>query len=275
MDPNRTQALDPNKTMMGTAPTIHATQVVKPVQCPVCKSFNPAGVMFCVDCGLIFDRALPDDAFGAPTVRMPVLVDEAGREHVLRPGENVLGRQGDLVLDDSRVSRRHASVFVGETLTLRDLGSTNGTKLDDVAVTEGGVLTQGSVISLGGFKLTLSMPEASAKTSMPLGGRTLQGAAPTVAAAAHLVGHGERYPLQLGVNTFGRRDTNSIVIGDATVSGAHGVIEVEEHAAYLTDLGSTNGTVLNEAKIGANLRTKVEPEDVIRLGSLEFRIERG
>lgn len=274
MDPNRTQALDPNKTMLGTMPTINATQVVKPVQCPVCKSFNPAGVMFCVDCGLIFDRALPGDAFGAPTVQMPVLVDEAGREHVLRPGENVLGRQGDIVLDDSRISRRHASVVVGDTLAISDLGSTNGTKLNDAPVSDHQPMQQGSVISLGGFKLTLSLPGEAAKTAMPIGGQTLQGTAPSIAATAHLVGGDTRYPLQRGPNTFGRRDSNAIVITDAYVSGAHGVIELEDDATYITDLGSTNGTMLNDAKLGANMRTRMEPDDVIRLGSLEFRIER-
>src|SRR5687767_3849861 len=108
-DPNRTQmgtapTLDPNRTMMGTAPSLNATQTIKPVQCPVCKSFNPAGVMFCVDCGLIFDRSLPDDAFGAPTVQLPMLVEETGREHPLRPGTTVIGREGDISLPDAKVS---------------------------------------------------------------------------------------------------------------------------------------------------------------------------
>lgn len=274
MDPNRTQSLDVNKTVMGTVPTINATQVIKPVQCPVCKSFNPAGVMFCVDCGLIFDRALPDDAFGAPTIRMPVLVDEAGREHTLRPGENILGRQGDIALDDARVSRRHASINVGEDLILKDLGSTNGTKLGNDPITAPALLEQGSVVSLGGFKLTLSLPGVSAKTAMPIGGQTIQTPPPTTSPSAFLVNDSTRYPLYLGANSFGRRDSNSIVIDDAYVSGAHGVIEVEEGGIYLTDLGSTNGTMLNDAKLGTDLRTSINEDDVIRLGSLEFRIER-
>src|SRR5215207_5215330 len=96
-DPNRTQLgappmLDPNKTMMGTAPTLNATITIKPTQCPICKTFNPAGVMFCIDCGLIFDRALPGDAFGAPAVQLPVLVDGSGREHPIRPGSSMVGR---------------------------------------------------------------------------------------------------------------------------------------------------------------------------------------
>src|SRR5579863_8959338 len=114
-DPNRTQlgvapTLDPNKTMMGTAPTLNATITIKPTQCPVCKTFNPAGVMFCVECGLIFDRALPGDAFGAPAIQLPVLVENTGREHPIRPGQNMVGREGDILLADARVSRKHAQI---------------------------------------------------------------------------------------------------------------------------------------------------------------------
>ena len=83
-DPNRTQlgsppVADPNKTMMGTAPTLNATITIKPTQCPVCKTFNPAGVMFCIDCGLIFDRALPADAFGAQGVLSALSSSSRGR----------------------------------------------------------------------------------------------------------------------------------------------------------------------------------------------------
>src|SRR5688500_5966591 len=139
-DPNRTQlgappALDPNRTMMGTAPTLNATVTIKPVPCTVCKTFNPAGAMFCVDCGLIFDRALPADAFGAPAVQLPMLVEQSGREHPVRPGANSIGREGDVMLIDGRISRRHAQISndVGQ-LSVEDLGSTNGTKVDGVAL---------------------------------------------------------------------------------------------------------------------------------------------
>ena len=90
-------SVDPNRTVMGTAPSLNATQTIKPVQCPICKTFNPAGMMFCIECGLIFDRALPDDAFGAPVVRLPVLVEaSSGREHPVRRGVNIVGREGDV-----------------------------------------------------------------------------------------------------------------------------------------------------------------------------------
>jgi DNA-binding winged helix-turn-helix (wHTH) protein len=55
-----------------------------------------------------------------------------GREILLQPGENVLGREPEATvwIDDSAVSRRHARIVVGgDGATLEDLGSKNGTKL--------------------------------------------------------------------------------------------------------------------------------------------------
>jgi len=274
--------VDANRTLMGAPPmvadpVVNATITIKPVQCPVCKTFNPVGLAVCVECGLIFDRALPDDAFGAPSVRLPVLVDENGREHPLRPGENVLGRQGDLVFEDGRVSRRHSRlVLSGATITLEDLGSTNGTKLGGQRLAAGEVrtLTAADEISLGGLILRLSLPGESGKTSLPMGGKTQAiAAAPTVDdAPAWLQGADEKWPLRRGVNAFGRRDGNAIVIADPFVSSRHGEIELTDTEVFLTDIGSTNGTRLNGAKLSPEQRTRLEPSDVIQLGQLEFRI---
>jgi pSer/pThr/pTyr-binding forkhead associated (FHA) protein len=297
-DPNRTAlgappAVDANRTVMGGSPSLHATQTIKPVQCPVCKTFNPAGVMFCIDCGLILDRALPDDAFGAPVVRLPVLVDETGREHPLRPGTTVVGREGDLQIQDAKVSRRHAEIVSAEgRLTLQDLGSTNGTHVggDRVEVGAARELQPGDTVSFGGVKMRLEAPgapSAGATQTLPTHRTTALEAAPTVSrdesevdpqaspAAAWLVGEGHEIPLHSGPNTFGRKAENDVPIPDPYVSGRHGVIEVAEDGIFLTDIGSTNGTLLNEARLTPNMRTKLNPDDVIRLGGLEFRVRAG
>ena len=90
---------------------------------------------------------------------------------------------------------------------------------------------------------------------------------------ARLVGEGKEFPLRKGRNTFGRKAENDIQINDPYVSGKHGVIEIEDAGLFVTDIGSTNGSMLNDAKLSPNMRTAITTEDVIRLGSLEFRIE--
>ena len=285
-DPNRTQmgappTLDPNRTIMGTAPSLNATQTIKPVQCPVCKSFNPAGMMFCNECGLIFELALDGDAFGAPAVQLPVLVDGSGREHPIRPGENVVGREGDIALVDSMVSRRHAKVTMqDDVISVEDLGSTNGTKVNGETIPAGTsvTLTAGDKVSFGGVECALSMPGVAAATMMPVSNKTAAiAAAPSISPhVAKLIGDEATFGLKSGENSFGRKSENDLVISDPYVSGKHGVIEVAEDGVFLTDLDSTNGTFLNDSRLAANVRTKITEDDSIRFGGqLTFRLAMG
>ena len=73
----------------------------------------------------------------------------------------VIGRQqssSDLVLSDASVSRRHARITKsGDVLSVEDLGSANGTRVDGQAVEGKAVrLSDKSVIEFGDVKVTLS-----------------------------------------------------------------------------------------------------------------------
>lgn len=284
-DPNKTQMglspnADLNRTLMGTGPNLNVTQTIKPVQCPVCKTFNPAGVIFCVDCGLIFEKSLDSDAFGAPAVQVPILIDENGRENPIRPGENVIGREGDIVVADGRASRRHAKICsLEESLTVEDLGSTNGTKVNGSPLGSGEkkTLTGGDRISFGGIEMVLQMPggPSANKTMTVPSNKTAAMIAPprNEDAPAKLVGGDYSLNLKKGINSFGRRSENDLVIQDPYISGKHGLIELASDGVYLTDIGSSNGTMLNDAKLVPNMRTLIGPNDVIRLGSVELHVE--
>jgi predicted component of type VI protein secretion system len=137
-------------------------------------------------------------------------------------------------------------------------------------------LSAGDKVSLGGYELVLSLPGESAKTAMGLSGRTaaMSAAPKAVEAAAWLVsGEGEKLPLRSGSNTFGRKADCDVQIADPYVSGKHGTIEITDQGIFLTDTGSTNGTLLNDAKLGPNQRVQIGSEDIIRLGALEFHVE--
>lgn len=80
----------------------------------------------------------------------PVL-DLGTRRVTLRPGRLVIGRgtEADLTIEDTGASRKHAMVeWDGQRARVRDLGSTNGTLLDGVPVTEA-VLEPESTITIG------------------------------------------------------------------------------------------------------------------------------
>ena len=87
-DMNRTQAMgappvaDPNRTIMGSPLSLNVTATIKPVQCPVCRSSNPPGLKFCMECGLIFEMALPEDAFNRVVLGDPA---NAARTEIMKP----------------------------------------------------------------------------------------------------------------------------------------------------------------------------------------------
>lgn len=79
----------------------------------------------------------------------------AGGEHPLNQGVTRLGRgaDSDIRIDDPGVSRHHADIIVGNAAVIRDLGSTNGTYVNDVRVNES-TLHDGAKIRLGSTVLT-------------------------------------------------------------------------------------------------------------------------
>ena len=77
---------------------------------------------------------------------------EKGKRIDLRPGELSVGRESgnDIVLADAQVSRRHALLTVaGDSVTVRDLGSTNGTFVNNGRVSGSQVLRSGDSLRLG------------------------------------------------------------------------------------------------------------------------------
>lgn len=85
------------------------------------------------------------------------------REYALVVGDNVIGRSSDVdvVVDSSRVSRRHARITVGDDgAVLEDLGSKNGTFVGDERLEGARRLRHGDEIRLGRelmvFRFTVS-----------------------------------------------------------------------------------------------------------------------
>ena len=79
------------------------------------------------------------------------VVDIAGTRHVLSKGRTVIGRgsDADITIADAGTSRRHVEIlWDGERAMVRDLGSTNGTKLDGNRVRES-ALAPDQTISIG------------------------------------------------------------------------------------------------------------------------------
>lgn len=251
------------------APAPQTTVAMAPVECPICAQTNPPGEQYCVECGFLLSSAAPETP--TTTAAYPKLRDATGREFLLKAGENLIGRDpsSDVLLADGTVSRRHAVIIVGDNHAfIRDLGSTNGTRLNGEPVGADPVpLPPNAELQFGSVVLTLELPE---------GFETPTVAVDVAPPLAYLMGVDNpelRFPLYARPLRIGRRPGNDIVIPDPYVSGQHATIEIVGNEVRITDLGSTNGTFINTTKITPNLPTTVPPDATLTLGKTQFRLE--
>ena len=85
-----------------------------------------------------------------------------GMTFILREGNTTVGRhpESDIFLNDVTVSRHHCRfVTKGETLTVEDSGSTNGTYLNDERV-DRAVLAAGDEVLVGRFHFVVAHGDA-------------------------------------------------------------------------------------------------------------------
>ena len=88
------------------------------------------------------------------------IVLEDGTRHVLETERVTIGRQSGctITIRDTNISREHAQLRRRPNgWTIRDLGSTNGTKLNGVRVEGEQMLANGDVIMLGAIKVTFEI----------------------------------------------------------------------------------------------------------------------
>lgn len=98
------------------------------------------------------------------TKQVPSLIDPAGREHPLTGDTVTIGRaiENDVVITSKRISREHARVRrEGWRAILEDLGSTNGTFLNDERVLTPVELHDEDRITIGDVTLIFHDPDTT------------------------------------------------------------------------------------------------------------------
>src|SRR3954467_9525871 len=78
------------------------------------------------------------------------------------------------------------------------------------------------------------------------------------------------YELKPGLNTLGRNPTNDFRVSDPSVSSFHAELMVQGEEIRVRDLGSTNGTFIDDHKIEEGM---LKPENFLRLGNVRFQLE--
>lgn len=291
-EPEKTRVLGNEQVAAatGVAVAAEATQMGGTVVCPVCSTVNPALETYCSECGFLLSSQPGTAADEADTGGCPfsLVDDRTGRRYSLRTGENLIGREGgDVLLVDSTVSRRHAVVTVSESgLTITDLGSTNGTRLDGAGIPANipQAIRAGSLLQLGNVTLRLdgpdsglpadvtqAMPPQAEQDTQPTAPVRTEPAGPAVAYLLAASGHGQDIVVYAGTMTIGRRPPSDHVIAeDPYVSGRHASITASDGKLEITDLGSTNGTFVNGQRLAPNTPIALAAGDEVAIGQGKY-----
>ncbi len=210
--------------------------------------FGPRPREFALRVGLDIERSVTD----------ALVIGVGGREQTFDGTRDVtIGRlpDNDVVLEDHRISRRHA------TVTRRDGGwvyvdsSSKGSYRGAERVTEL-PLDQSVTLRLGdpndGEAIELRSNRLPTTEKPPV--------APRADAVAQ------------GTTRIGRAPDNELVIADPLVSRHHADLNITAQGATLVDRGSHNGTFVNGARIK---RVELQEGDVVSIGSRPMRFAGG
>jgi ABC-2 type transport system ATP-binding protein len=193
------------------------------------------------------------------TSNLIVIVDggDAGREYALSQ-RLLLGRaaEADVVIAEPDVSSRHAALVPsGSTVTIEDLGSTNGTFVNGERLLAPRQLQVGDQIRVGATVLEVRAPPAApppAAPPPPDHEQTRVRQIPAVPTLALVSGPRAGLRVAVGGQLVVGRDpaTADLVLeGDTDVSRRHAALSPAGGGVTVQDLGSTNGTFVNGQRI--------------------------
>ncbi len=202
----------------------------------------------------------------------------------------LIGREpdNDIVLDDDRISRRHAELrWERGRVELADYGSLNGTLINSQAARGRIPLRDGDIIDLGKRKFTLNIAQASAaeakQADSPTPSETVKTKKvsgpiepePPMAMLSLIQSSADpainQWPLSAPVTTIGRDATCGVTLTDASVSRVHAQITRQPSGYFVTDLQSSNGVTVNGQRLEGPVQ--VFAGDVIAVGDCLLRFE--
>jgi len=213
-----------------------------------------------------------------------VVTAPSGQVHIynITKEQLTMGRSStnDIVLYDQGVSRQHARLCrVQDGFEVEDLGSTNGTWVKGESI-ERAPVQMGQPIRIANTILRLQ--EGALPTPEETNPQTVDELTVVLASSAmrmelpdlskpRLVVHTPwrtwETTLTDEATTIGRQSTCQIFLHDKSVSRQHARITREGDGFVLTDLGSRNGTFMDDQRIE---RHTLRPGDSFQIGSATF-----
>ncbi len=199
------------------------------------------------------------------------------QEFILSEGATAtIGRSAgnDIHIPEEHVSRQHAVInYRDGVFMITDLGSANGTFVNDEQVTEPYPLFSGDKIRLFVPEIDFSAvvtPEEVQNAHKT--GRFITAPLPTGKGKLIITNgpqEGETILLLLKEVTVGRATSNAaweIALQDPSVSRPHAKLQLVDNTWVLYDLGSSNGTFINDAPVTEKGRT-LNDGDIIAFGA--------
>ncbi len=189
-----------------------------------------------------------------------------GKTHTypLPDGEHMIGRSPacEIYLQEASISRSHATISVtGNTITVTDLESLNGTQLKDLPLSGSAQCQPGDALLFG--ELDAVIRDASVETGreqvwLEVLNTSLKGKVCEVLGPRVVIGRGSTVDFQLN---------------HPTISRAHAVLSYspKDRAWLLEDRKSANGTFVNDVMVSQSL---VGGQDTLRVGDVELRFTR-
>lgn len=212
--------------------------------------------------------------------------DEEGNErvHELVDAVTTIGRSSSCTVKvtDEKASRQHFRIEKdGDHFKVVDLGSTNGTRLNDEKITSEALCPE-DVLLLGKTTFKYEGPGEPRKKKEEPAPSPLEGLKESdeeqpkyVIVMVEGADKGQTYELGIEPTTIGRKSGNTIKITDESASSYHAEVKKEPIGFVVSDLGSTNGTKV-KAK-GADefekiVKTPLAPGAQIRIGKTVFEL---
>jgi ABC-type multidrug transport system ATPase subunit len=184
----------------------------------------------------------------------------------------VLGRMGganDIAIDNPYVSSRHLNLrAAGERLEVTDVGSSNGTYLNDQQLTLGKAyfIGKNQQLYIGNSNVFLELvDENNSGISGHQGG--------SAASSAKADGNKGLRALLSTKNEIiiGRSQECDLVINDPSVSRRHAKVYNKGGQIYVDDLGSVNGVYVNKSKVSSSV---LKDSDTLYIGIHPFSLEK-
>lgn len=232
------------------------------------------------------------------------------KEWPLDAAQNFLGRGETchvILRNDPQIAPVHASIArQGQHYVVSDAGTPAGTFVNGHRISQAS-LNPGDVLQIGGFALRFMVknmqaayvpggfaPPQAPQAPMPVAPQPMPppgygaptqampppAGQPTVAFAAAALGvptlvamdgphAGRRFPLAAPLE-IGREASGIALAGDPNASRRHASVAPAPGGVQVSDLGSTNGTFVDNQRVQSAL---ARPGSLVRVGSTTFRIE--